>query len=333
MLFTTETSTKPSSTKETTPTTVSPITKKRFTALEPSPRPIDPKGNLESSFDDSTRETEESDDLSSRDDDDYITMGYVGNASEDVDGEKDNSLKTSYLSLAGQSSTEQATSETNSNYTYCYAEVKPRWNLNLNQESEYCYAEVNPIRKWNYKPELVECGLKIIEEEINGKRPSGYEEIIHSWEFNFPDCVNPKSIIKRNDRPLSTDSSIYVIPMVRSTRRKFIVCKRNPYENISWGKQYYENVFREISKGANTVHGECLDDDEYVEVGNPYQNIEKRQKNALLKSSSNEEMEAGMETAKPQLKNEDQQHTVGRQVRFLYLILLHCCRQKFRKNT
>ena len=207
-------------------------------------------------------------------------MGYVGNACEDVDGEKDNSLKTSYLSLTGQPSTKQATS---------------------------------------------------------ANRPSGYEGNIHSWEFNFnQECVNPKSIIKRNDRPLSTDSSIYVIPMVRSTRRKFIVCKQNLYENVFCGKQYYENVFSftdmkcgsnsgkfEINKGENTVHGECLDDDEYVEVGNPYQNIEKRQKNALLKSSSNEEMEPSMETAKTQLKDDDQQHKVYRRVRLLYLILLY----------
>ena len=313
-----------------TPTSIPPTTKKRFEDSEPS---LSPRGILQISSDDSTTEAEESDDLSSTEDDDYIAMGGVENVYEDVDGEKDNSLNTCYLSLTGQSSTEKATStrsDMNSNYTYCYAEVKPRWNLNLNQKSEYCYAEVNPTRKWNYKPELRKSESKILKEEINGKRPSGYEEIKPTCEFSFnQEFVNPKSIVNQNERPLSSESIGYVIPLVRlenSTGRKFKVCKQNPSENAC--KHHYENVFMDKIESSNsgkfekhgkpdTIHGECSDDDEYVEVDNPYQNIEKRQKNTLLKSLSNEEMESSMETAKTQLKDEDQQHTVGRQVRFL----------------
>ena len=295
-----------------TPTTVSPMTKKRFTDPELSSYPIVPKSTLESSFDDSTREAEEGDDLWSDDDDDYLEMGYVGNISEDVDCKKDNSTEHATSTRSG----------TNSNYTYCYAEVKPRRNLNLNKEAEYCCTEVNTNRKWNYKP-------KLGEDQIHTDRSSCYEKNEPRWEFNFnPACANPNSITKRNDRPSSTDSNICVIPMARSTRRKFIVCKRNTYENVCWGKQYYENVFTKMKCGSNskkfethkeldTVHGECSDDDEYVEVDNPYQNIEKRQKNTLLKTLSNEEMKASMESTKTQLKDEDQQHTVCRQVRFL----------------
>ena len=148
-------------------------------------------------------------------------MGYEGNIHEDMDGIRDHSLKTADLSLTGQSSTEHATftrSEMNSNFTYCDAEVNPRQNLNLNQEPEYCYVEFNTNRQWNCKPELVESGSKI-QEEINSKWPSGYEQIKNRWEFNFHrECVDPKTIIKRNDRPLSTESSIYVIPQVEENR-------------------------------------------------------------------------------------------------------------------
>ena len=142
--------------------------------------------------------------------------------------------------------------------------------------------------------------------------------------------ISTKSVSKQNLRPLSTESTGHVIPLVRSENsrgRKFEVCKRNPSENAS--KHHYENVFTEKIKCSNsekfethkepdTVQGECSDNDEYVEADNLFQNIEKRQKNTLLKSTENEEMAQGMETAKTQLKDE-QQHTVYRQVRFFYL--------------
>ena len=244
----------------TNPTAVSAMTKGRFTDPEPSPYPIVLKNTSESSCNDSKRKMQESEDFSSMNDDDYIAMGYVENVYEEVDCEKDDSLKTACLSLTGQPSTEQATS------------------MNFNRE-----------------------------------------------------CVNPKSIIKQKERPLSTESTGYVIPLVRSVNsrgRKFKVCKQNPYKNVCWGKEYYTNVFTDkkygsnswklkINNATNTVHGKFSDDDEYVEVDNPYQNIEKRQKNTLLKTSSNEEMEPSVKTAKTQLKVEVQQDRASKQVSFM----------------
>ena len=227
----------------------SPMTKERFTDPVPPPSPTVPNGTLETFSDHSARETEENDHLSSMDDDDYLLMGYVGNAVyEDVDGE-DKILKTA--SLTGQSSTEYVTS---TNYTYCYAEV-------------------NPNRQWNYKPKFVETGLKKPEGQINTKQPPGYEEVKTRFEFDYKrEFLDPKSIIKQNLRPLSTESSDYVIPMVpleNPDGRKF------SYENFGLGKLPYENVFTasgwnsekfEAHNERDNFHDESLDCDEYVEV-------------------------------------------------------------------
>ena len=193
------------------------------------------------------------------------TPTTVRNVSEDVDGEKDNNLKTAYLSMAGQSSTEHETStrsKTNSKYAYCYAEV------NINRE-------------WNYKSKLVETGSRKPDAKIDTKQPSGYEEIKTRLDFDFDrEFVDPKSIIKQNLRPLSTQSGEYVIPMVplaNADVKQFTVCERNPYENFGVRQLPYENIFTDKESGSNsekfevqnerdTSHNVSLDSDGYVEV-------------------------------------------------------------------